>query len=63
MQVIQALALAMAIADAAARGSAAALAARDLVRDLVNEGRDPTPEECDALTAAGEDLHRRIQGA
>jgi hypothetical protein len=63
MQIFQALALAMSIADAAVRGSAAALAARDMITRIAADGRDPTPEEWDALTAAGEDLHRRIQEA
>lgn len=63
MSVIQALSLALAIADGVRRGYADAVAARDMIQRMTEEGRDPTPEEWVALTAAVDDLHQRIQGA
>lgn len=48
---------------AAAQAVPEAVAAAAKVRQMVEEGRDPTPEEVAALAAVTADLHERVQRA
>lgn len=62
MKIIDAIILGASLVEAAAKGVRAAQEARDMVARMAAEGRDPTDAEWEALNAATDALHHRIQG-
>lgn len=63
MTIANAILIGLRLAEAVAAGIPEAIEAKHAVDRLLDEGRDPTEAEWEALTATTEALHRQIQEA